>query len=63
MGHYKTHREYLVAAIREQRRNVDHGRHEAFRASSRKILQRLCGELDDLDAGKAEATEDISCKP
>lgn len=49
MGYYKTHRDYLVAAIREQRQNVDHGRHEAFRASSRKILQRLCGELDDLD--------------
>lgn len=56
MAYYKTHRDYLVAAIREQRRNVDHGRHEAFRASSRKKLQRLCGELDDLDAGNAEDT-------
>ena len=43
---YRTHREYLVAAIREKQAPAANPKiaHE-----NRKILARLCGELDDLD--------------
>lgn len=55
MGFYRTHRAYLVAAIHVQRGIVDNDQlHEGFRRQSRAILQRLCGELDDIDAAAAE---------
>ncbi len=57
MTTYKTHRAYLVARIRALRGEVNDGRHLSFREQSREILQRLVGELDDLDA-KTEGTHD-----
>lgn len=52
-GH-KTHRAYLAARIRVLRHEVEYGRHATFRKQSRRILRRLCGQLDDIDAAKAE---------
>ena len=51
---YRNRRAYLVARISVLRHETDHGKHASFRAQSRRILSRLCGQLDDLDAAKTE---------
>lgn len=53
ISYYKNHCEYLVAAIRGAQAMIDNERATAeVRKQSRKILARLCGELDDNAKGE-----------
>ncbi len=63
MRFYSNHREYLVAAIKENRYQVertDDKMSEEHRVVCRRILRRHCGELDDIDAKAAEKAANLS---